>query len=179
MAKLDIVTLPDKILREPSKPVERIDPELLRFMDDMLETMYEAPGIGLAAVQVGVPRRLVTIDVSGRSEEGAEPEKNPLFLITPEIVWSSDERATHEEGCLSIPEFFAEVERPARVKVRYLDRAGSPVEMDADGILAVCLQHEIDHLDGRLFIDLLSRLKRDMVVRRFTKASRQGKDEVL
>ncbi len=178
VSKLDIITLPDRRLRTASAPVERVDDDVRRFLDDMLETMYDAPGIGLAAVQVGVPRRMVTVDVAKREDEDAEP--NPLFLINPEILWSSDEHAVHEEGCLSIPEYYAEVERPASVKVRYLDRDGRLQEIEANGILAVCLQHEIDHLNGTLFIDHLSKLKRDMVIKRFTKQARIGtKADVL
>ena len=178
MAKLDIITLPDRKLRMKSLAVERIDDDLRRFMDSMLEAMYAAPGIGLAAVQVGAPRRMVTVDVAQREDETAEP--NPLFLINPEILWSSDERTIHEEGCLSIPEYYAEVERPASVRVRYLDRDGRLQEIEANSILAVCLQHEIDHLNGTLFIDHLSKLKRDMVVKRFTKQARIGtKADVL
>ena len=172
MSKLDIITLPDRQLRTRSAPVERVDDELRRFLDDMLETMYEAPGIGLAAVQVGVPRRLVTVDVAKREDEDADP--NPLFLINPEILWRSDEQAVHEEGCLSIPEYYAEVERPASVRVKYLDRDGVLQEVEAEGILAVCLQHEIDHLDGTLFIDHLSKLKRDMVIKKFAKQAKIG-----
>jgi peptide deformylase len=172
VSKLEIITLPDKSLRAPSAPVERVDDETRRFMDDMLETMYEAPGIGLAAVQVGVPRRLITVDVAQREDETADPD--PMFLINPEILWTSDERAVHEEGCLSIPEYYAEVERPAAVRVRYLDRDGKLQEIEANSILAVCLQHEIDHLNGTLFIDHLSKLKRDMVIKKFTKQARIG-----
>jgi len=172
VSKLEIITLPDRLLRTVSAPVERVDDEVRRFLDAMLETMYEAPGVGLAAVQVGTPRRLVTIDVAKREDEEAEPQ--PLFLINPEILQSSDERAVHEEGCLSIPEYYAEVERPASVRVRYLDRDGHLQEMDAERILAVCLQHEIDHLNGTLFIDHLSKLKRDMVIKKFTKQARLG-----
>jgi len=153
-----------------SAPVESVDDEVRRFLDNMLETMYEAPGIGLAAVQVGLPRRLVTIDVAKREDENADP--NPLFLINPEILWRSDERSVHEEGCLSIPEYYAEVDRPASVRVRYLDRDGKLQEIEADSILAVCLQHEIDHLDGVLFIDHLSKLKRDMVIKKFAKQAK-------
>jgi len=171
MAKLPIITLPDPKLRLVSAPVERVDDDLRRFLDDMLETMYEAPGIGLAAIQVGVPRRIVTIDVSGR-EDGAE--RQPFFLINPEILTTSDDRSTYEEGCLSIPDFYAEVERPASVRLRYLDRDGKLNEIDADGLLATCIQHEVDHLDGRMFIDYLSRLKRDMVVKKFIKAAKTG-----
>ena len=170
MAKLDIITLPDRKLRLKSAPVERVDDELRAFMDSMLETMYAAPGIGLAAIQVNVPRRIVTIDVAQREDETAKPD--PLFLINPEILWSSDDTAIAEEGCLSIPEYFAEVERPASVRIAYLDRNGKPREMEAEGVLAICLQHEIDHLDGKLFIDRLSKLKRDMVIKKFAKGSR-------
>jgi peptide deformylase len=152
--------------------VERVDDEVRRFLDDMLETMYEAPGIGLAAVQVGLPRRMVTVDVAKREDETADP--NPLFLINPEILWRSDERTVHEEGCLSIPEYYAEVERPASVRVRYLDRDGKLQEIGADSILAICLQHEIDHLDGTLFIDHLSKLKRDMEIKKFAKQAKIG-----
>jgi peptide deformylase len=167
--KLEILTIPDPTLRQKSAPVERVDDEARRFMDDMLATMYDAPGIGLAAIQVGEPRRIVTIDVA-REEE----PKNPLFLVNPEIVWSSaDERSSYEEGCLSIPDYYAEVERPAKVRVRYVDYAGKPQEIEAEGLLATCLQHEIDHLNGVLFIDYLSKLKRDLVVRKFTKAARE------
>ena len=177
MAKLDIITLPDRKLRLKSAPVERVDSDLRRFMDSMLATMYAAPGIGLAAVQVGEPRRVVTIDVARREDETAEPD--PLFLVNPEILWSSDERVTAEEGCLSIPEYFAEVERAAKVRVAYLDRDGKPREIEANGILSVCLQHEIDHLDGKLFIDYLSKLKRDMVIKKFTKQRLGPKPPVL
>ncbi|GIL01253.1 MAG: peptide deformylase [Alphaproteobacteria bacterium] len=184
-----IITIPDPILREVSRPVERIDAELLRLLDDMLETMYDAPGIGLAGIQVGVPLRIVTIDVARRrraeeaagdgeqaaaAAEDAEEERDPLFLINPVILARSDERSVHEEGCLSIPEYYAEVERPAACTVSFLDRDGRQQLIEAQGILATCLQHEVDHLDGRLFIDYLSRLKRDMVIKRFTKAARQN-----
>ena len=180
MSKLEIITLPDRKLRLTSDPVERIDDDLRKFMDDMLETMYDAPGIGLAAIQVGVPRRVVTVDVAQR-EEGEEAKPNPLFLVNPQILWRSDDFAVAEEGCLSIPEYFAEVERPAQVRVAYLDRDGKPQELEADGVLAVCLQHEIDHLDGKLFIDHLSKLKRDMVIKKFAKQARAngGKPNIL
>ena len=172
MAKLDIITLPDGKLRLKSAPVERVDDDVRRFLDSMLETMYAAPGIGLAAVQVGTPRRLVTIDIAQREDETAEPD--PLFLINPRLLWSSDERTTSEEGCLSIPDYFAEVERANSVRVAYLDREGSERQIEANGIMAVVLQHEIDHLDGKLFIDRLSKLKRDMVIKKFTKQQRLG-----
>jgi peptide deformylase len=168
MTKLEILTIPDPMLRKASAPVEAVTDETRRFMDEMLKTMYEAPGIGLAAIQVGEPRRIVTIDVA-REEE----PKSPLFLINPEIVWrSEDERSTYEEGCLSIPDYYAEVERPAKARVRYLDYDGKPREQDVEGLLATCVQHEVDHLNGVLFIDYLSKLKRDLVVKKFTKAAR-------
>jgi peptide deformylase len=175
--KLELVTLPDKLLRKKSAPVERVDDELRKLLDDMLLTMYEAPGIGLAAVQVGVPRRVITIDVVNKEEE--REVQDPIFLINPEILWRSDEIATDEEGCLSIPDFYAEVERPASLRVGYVDREGHKREMSAEGLLARCIQHEVDHLDGRLFIDHLSKLKRDMVVKKFTKAAREGTKPVF
>ena len=168
--KLEIITLPDRKLRLQSAPLERVDDETRRFMDEMLATMYAADGLGLAAVQVGVPRRMITIDVARREDENAP--RAPIFLINPELLWTSDDTAVHGEGCLSIPEYYADVERPARVRVAYLDRNGDKQEIEANGILAVCLQHEIDHLHGKLFIDYLSKLKRDMVVKKFTKQAK-------
>lgn len=167
MAKLEIITLPDPILRQSSTPVERIDDALRRLADDMLDTMYEAPGIGLAAPQVGVSRRLIVLDVSEK-----EGEKNPVVMINPEIVRLADEKRTYEEGCLSIPDVKVEIERPSGLTVRYLDRDGRLQEVTADGLFATAIQHEIDHLDGRLIIDFLSRLKRDIIVRRFKKLAR-------
>lgn len=162
-----LIILPDPLLRQASKPIERIDTETQRLADDMLETMYDAPGIGLAAIQIGVPRRMLVIDVSREGEE-----KTPLVFINPEIVASSDERSVYEEGCLSIPDYYAEVERPARVTVKHLDRDGKEQLTEADGLLATCVQHEIDHLNGVLFIDYISRLKREMVIKKFTKAAK-------
>ena len=181
MAILDIISIPDRILRQKSAPIERIDDDLKRLMDQMLETMYAAPGIGLAAIQVGVPRRLVTIDVVAKesTEEGGETIKEPMFLINPEILWRSDEFGIYEEGCLSIPEYYAEVERPARIRFAYTDREGKLQEREAEGLLATCVQHEVDHLDGKLFIDHISKLKRDMVVKKFAKASKLGIKPVL
>ena len=162
-----IITLPDPLLRRKSAPVERIDAELKTLADDMLETMYAAPGVGLAAVQVGVPRRLVVLDTA----KDEEPRR-PLVLINPEIVALGPELRVHEEGCLSIPDIRLEIERPAAVTVRYLDRDGQPQELAAEGLLATAVQHEIDHLNGRLIIDFLSRLKRDIIVRKFRKGIR-------
>jgi len=167
MAKLEIITLPDPILRKLSTPIERVDDDLRRLADDMLETMYDAPGVGLAAVQVGIPRRLFVLDVA---EEDEKP--TPLVLFNPEIVALGSETRMHEEGCLSIPDFRVEIERPASLTLHYIDRDGNPREMDAEGLLATAIQHEINHLDGKLIIDFLSPLKRDMVVRKFKKQSR-------
>jgi peptide deformylase len=173
MAIREILKLPHPLLKKVSKPVEKITPEILSELDEMLETMYAAPGIGLAGVQIGILKRLVVVDLAARDEA----PKNPLYFINPEIVWFSEELNEHEEGCLSIPEVFDKVKRPARVKLRYLDRQGRSREMDCDGLLATCIQHEIDHLNGVLFIDRLSRLKRDRVVRKFSKAAKREKAE--
>ena len=171
MPLVPIVTLPDeKILREVSKPVPMVDSGVTRLWDNMLETMYHAPGIGLAAIQIGVPLRLIVMDVAKEGEE-----KKPLFLANPEIVWASEALNDYEEGCLSIPEYYEMVTRPAEVKVRYIDRKGEPREIGAAGLMATCLQHEIDHLNGVLFIDHISRLKRDRVIKKFQKAQKLGK----
>jgi peptide deformylase len=167
MANRDIIILPDKQLRLISKPVEKITPEIRALADDMFETMYEAPGIGLAAIQIAVPLRLITMDLSKK-----EGEKDPRVFINPEILSSSEELAVYEEGCLSIPEYYEEVERPAQVRVRFMDIDGKIHEEDADGLYATCIQHEIDHLNGVLFVDYLSKLKRDRVMKKFTKAAK-------
>ncbi len=162
-----LIILPDPILRQASKPIETVNGEVKKLAADMLETMYDAPGIGLAAIQIGVPRRMLVLDVSKEGDD-----KTPLVFINPEIVSSSDERSVYEEGCLSIPDYYAEVERPAKIKVRHLDAEGREQVTEADGLLATCLQHEIDHLNGILFIDHISKLKREMVIRKFTKAAK-------
>src|ERR1700712_547289 len=162
-----LIILPDPLLRQVSKPIERVDAETKRLAQDMLDTMYDAPGIGLAAVQIGIGRRMLVIDVSREDEE-----KTPLVFINPEILSSSDEPSVYEEGCLSIPDYYAEVERPAQVTVKYVDRDGKDQMIDAEGLVATCLQHEIDHLNGILFIDHISRLKREMVIKKFTKAAK-------
>jgi peptide deformylase len=167
MANRDIIILPDKQLRLISKPVEKITSEIRALADDMLETMYEAPGIGLAAIQVAVPLRLITMDLSKK-----EGEKEPRVFINPEILSASEEFSVYEEGCLSIPEYYEEVERPAKVRVRFMDINGKIHEEDADGLYATCIQHEIDHLNGVLFVDYLSKLKRDRVMKKFTKAAK-------
>lgn len=175
MAVRTIITLPDKRLRQRAEPVARVDAEVRALMDDLLETMYAAPGIGLAATQIAVPMRVMVLDVAKREDENASP--NPTVLANPEILWSSEETTAREEGCLSIPEFFEEVERPARVRVGYLDREGKRQELEAEGILARCLQHELDHLNGVLFIDHISRLKRDRVLKKFSKAGKRENEE--
>jgi peptide deformylase len=172
MALREIIILPDKRLRLVSEPVKKITADVRKLVEDMFETMYDAPGVGLAAIQVGAPKRVVTIDIAKKDEP-----KNPQVFINPEIVTASDEKAIHEEGCLSIPEFYDDVERPALVKVKYLDLDGQPHEVEADGLLATCLQHEIDHLNGVLFIDHLSKLKRDRVTKKFLKASKRAAAE--
>lgn len=164
-----LVILPDPVLRKVSKPVEQVDDDLRKLSDDMLETMYDAPGIGLAAIQVGVPLRMLVIDLAREDEP-----KDPHVLINPEIVTQGGEPSIHEEGCLSIPDYYAEVERPGAVTVSYVDRDGKKQEIAAEGLMATCLQHEIDHLNGVLFIDHLSRLKRDIVVRKFRKLAREN-----
>jgi peptide deformylase len=167
MAIREIISLPDPHLRLVSKPVEAITAEVRALAADMFETMYDAPGIGLAAIQVAVPLRLITMDIAKK-----EGETDPRVFINPEILWSSEEMSVYEEGCLSIPEYYEEVERPAKVRVRFMDIDGKIHEEDADGLYATCIQHEIDHLNGVLFVDYLSKLKRDRVLKKFTKAAK-------
>jgi peptide deformylase len=173
MALREIIILPDKQLRLVSKPIEKVTPEIRKLADDMFETMYEAPGIGLAAIQVAQPLRLITMDLAKKTEEG-EATPQPRVFINPEIVSSSEELSVYEEGCLSIPEYYEEVERPAQVRVRFLDLDGKVHEEDAEGLYATCIQHEIDHLNGVLFIDYLSKLKRDRVNKKFSKAAKRA-----
>ena len=172
MAVRPLVILPDRQLRLVSEPVGPITDGVKALAADMLETMYDAPGIGLAAIQIGVPKRLVVIDLGKNPEE-----RSPMVLVDPEITWSSDEKRVHEEGCLSIPEYYEEVERPDRIRVRYRDLDGEVVETEADGILATCIQHEIDHLNGVLFVDYLSRLKRSRVLKKFEKAAKRESED--
>jgi peptide deformylase len=160
MAIREILTVPDPRLKAMSQPVDTVDDDLRALMDDMLETMYDAPGIGLAAIQIGVPKRVIVMDLARKDEE-----PKPQCFVNPEILWASDETAPYEEGCLSVPEVYDEVERPARVKLRYLNYQGETVEEDCEGLYAVCIQHEMDHLNGVLFIDHLSRLKRERAVK--------------
>jgi peptide deformylase len=172
MALRDIIILPDKRLRSVSKPVVAIGDEIRTLVADMFETMYEAPGIGLAAIQVGVPARVIVMDLSKR-----EAEAEPRVFINPEITWSSEEQSLYEEGCLSIPDVHEDVERPARVKIRYLDLEGKPHEEDAEGLFATCIQHEVDHVNGVLFIDHISKLKRERIIKKFTKAAKKAEKE--
>jgi peptide deformylase len=172
MALRDIILLPDKRLRKVSKPVVKIDDEIRALVADMFDTMYDAPGIGLAAIQVGVPLRVVTMDLSKKDDH-----REPAVFINPEIVAFSEEKSVYEEGCLSIPDIHEDVERPARVTIRYLDLDGTPWEAEADGLFATCIQHEVDHLNGVLFIDHISKLKRDRIVKKFTKVAKRTVEE--
>ncbi|PTQ10139.1 peptide deformylase [Sphingomonas oleivorans] len=170
MAILPILEAPDPRLRVVSKPVEAVDDELRTLIDDMFETMYDAPGIGLAAIQVGVPKRVLVIDLQEEDPETGKPVRNPRVFINPELFEPSEEQSVYNEGCLSVPDQFAEVERPARVHARWLDRDGVQHEEALEGLLATCIQHEMDHLEGILFIDHLSRLKREMLLKKLEKA---------
>src|SRR5262249_37984376 len=168
MTVRDILVIPDKRLRLKSEVVQAVDKPLRTLIEDMSETMYAAPGIGLAAIQIGVPKRVVTLDLAKKDDP-----KQPQVFINPEVVWSSDEKAVYEEGCLSIPEYYEEGERPKSVKVKFLDLNLKPQEIEERGLLATCLQHEIDHINGVLFIDHISKLKRDMVMKKFKKAAKK------
>jgi peptide deformylase len=173
MAIRPIIETPDPLLRQISTPVEAVTDEIRTLIDDMFETMYDAPGIGLAAIQVGVPKRVLVIDLQEPEEEEGEPVRKPLVFINPEIVQTSETLQSYNEGCLSVPEMYAEVERPDRIRARWLDRDGTAHDEELDGLLAVCLQHEMDHLEGILFIDHLSRLKRDMILKKLAKARKE------
>ena len=164
MSLRQILTEPNKILRQKSLPVENVDQNIKTLMDDMLETMYAAPGIGLAAIQVGIPKRVIVLDIAHK-----EGKKNPIFLINPEIIQKSTDSCTYEEGCLSVPGQFAEIDRPAKCHLKYLDYNGQRQETKAEGMLATCIQHEIDHLEGILFIDYLSKLKKSMIIKKLSK----------
>ena len=170
MAIRKILQEPDPILRQISQPVETVGIEEQQLMDDMVETMYDAPGIGLAAIQIGVPKNIIVMDISREKEN-----KNPLHFVNPEIVWKADEDIIYEEGCLSVPNQFAEINRPKECHVKYLDYFGQPQLLKAQGLLATCIQHEIDHLEGILFIDYLSKLKKTMIIKKLSK--QKGKSE--
>ena len=168
MALRQILTEPNKILREKSLSVETVDENLQKLMNDMLETMYAAPGIGLAAIQIGIPKRIIVLDIAPK-----DGPKNPMFFINPEIIEKSDNNLTYEEGCLSVPGQFAEIDRPGKCHIKYLDYYGQTKELVAEGMLATCIQHEMDHLEGILFIDYLSKLKKSMIVKKLTKQKEQ------
>ncbi len=174
MTAMPIFEIPDSVLREVAEPVPAVDDSVRALIDDMFETMYAARGIGLAATQVGVTKRVLVIDLQEGEDEEGQPIRNPQAFVNPELTWTSEETSTYNEGCLSIPEQYAEVERPARCRVKWLDRDGASHEDEFDGLMATCMQHEIDHLNGVLFIDHLSRLKRDMIVKKLNKARRAG-----
>ncbi len=170
MAILRILETPDALLRQKSTPVDAVDDAVRTLIADMFETMYDAPGIGLAAIQVGVPKRLLVMDLQEPAEDGGEPVRDPRVFINPEILTSSADEVPYNEGCLSVPDQYAEVNRPDRIRARWLDEHGARHEEELDGLLAVCLQHEMDHLEGVLFIDRLSRLKREMILKKLAKA---------
>ena len=174
MSQRKIVIEPDPILRKKSESLEKVDDKIREFLDDMLETMYAAPGIGLAAVQVGILKRIIVIDISKDKEK-----KNPLFLINPEIISKSKKTSVYEEGCLSLPGHFAEIERPAECQIKFVDYNGKEKELIANGLLATCIQHEVDHLNGVLFIDYLSKLKKDMIVKKLIKHKKELNKVVL
>ena len=174
MAIRPIVEVPDPRLRESSKPVEGVDDELRALVADMFETMYDAPGIGLAAIQIGVPKRVLVIDLQEPEEEGGEPVRDPRVFINPEILTTSDQDVPYTEGCLSVPDQYAEVDRPDRIRARWMELDGKVREEEIEGLLAVCLQHEMDHLEGILFIDHLSRLKRNMILNKLNKLRKEG-----
>ena len=179
MALREILTEPNELLRKKSLTVEKVDKDLQKLMDDMLETMYAAPGIGLAAIQVGVPKRVIVLDIGLRNEsedtnnEKQVVKKNPMYFVNPEIITKSINNSTYEEGCLSVPGQFAEIERPDKCHIKYLNYYGEPKELVAEGMLATCIQHEMDHLEGILFIDYLSKLKKSMIVKKLTKQKEQ------
>ena len=168
MAIGKILTIPDPILREKSEPVKIVDKDIQNLMDDMISTMYHAPGIGLAAIQIGIPKRVVVMDLSKESDK-----KEPMYFVNPEIIWKSDLNSTYEEGCLSIPNQFAKIDRPEKCHFRYLDYNGNQKEIKADGLLSTCIQHEIDHLNGILFIDYLSKLKKDIIIKKVSKDKKE------
>ena len=163
MALRKILTIPDSILRQKSLPVDKVNKEIKALMDDMLDTMYDAPGIGLAAIQIGIPKRIIVMDIS------KDGKKNPMYFVNPRIKNKDKEKTTYEEGCLSVPDYFAEVDRPKYCEVEYLDYNGENKILEADGLLATCIQHEMDHLEGILFIDYLSKLKKTMIVKKLSK----------
>ena len=174
MAIQKILTEPNKVLRQISFKVENVDKDIKKLMDDLLETLYVAPGIGLAAIQIGIPKRVIVIDLS-RDEE----KKNPMYFVNPEIVWKSEDQSIYEEGCLSVPNQFAEIYRPKKCHIKYLDYDGNPKEIKVEGLMATCMQHEIDHLEGILFIDYLSKLKKSMIIKKLSKQKKETIDRIV
>ncbi len=174
MSIRNIVIEPDPILRKKSESLYQVTNDTRKLLDDMLETMYTAPGIGLAAVQIGIPKRVIVIDISKKEEK-----KNPIFIINPEIIFQSKETSIYEEGCLSLPGYFAEIERPAKCKIKYINYNGKKAELEAEGLLSTCIQHEIDHLNGILFIDYLSKLKKDMIIKKLKKQKKELNKAIL
>ena len=190
MTILKILTEPNKILREKSLRVENVNKDIQQLMDDMLETLYAAPGIGLAAIQVGVAKRVIVMYITrSRNDLGRDKDdinknedkksKNPMYFVNPEIVWNSEDKFTYEEGCLSVPNQFAEIDRPKQCHVRHLDYNGDPQELKAEGLLATCIQHEIDHLEGILFIDYLSKLKKEMIIKKLSKQTKESVERIV
>ena len=179
MAIRKILTESNKILREKSLRVENVDKDIQLLMDDMLETLYAAPGIGLAAIQVGVAKRVIVMDINRDRDKDKEQKKNPMYFVNPEIIWKSEEKFTYEEGCLSVPNQFAEIDRPKQCHVKHLDYYGHPQELKADGLLATCIQHEMDHLEGILFIDYLSKLKKEMIIKKLSKQKKQNVERIV
>ena len=172
-----ILTEPNKVLRKKSLGVENVNKDIQQLMDDMLETLYAAPGIGLAAIQVGVAKRVIVMDIN--RDRDKEPKKNPMYFVNPEIIWKSEDKFTYEEGCLSVPNQFAEIDRPKQCHVKYLDYNGQPQELKADGLLSICIQHEIDHLEGILFIDYLSKLKKEMIIKKLSKQTKESVERIV
>ena len=173
-----ILTEPNKILRQKSLRVENVDKDIQKLMDDMLETLYAAPGIGLAAIQIGVTKRVIVMDISRGRDKDKEP-KNPMYFVNPEIIWKSENKFTYEEGCLSVPNQFAEIDRPKQCHVKHLDYNGHPQELKAEGLLATCIQHEIDHLEGILFIDYLSKLKKSIIIKKLSKQKKENFERIV
>ena len=169
-----ILTEPNKILRQKSNNVEKIDRELQQLMDDMLDTMYSASGIGLAAIQIGIPKRVIVLDITRDNKN-----KNPMYFVNPEIIWKGTDKSIYEEGCLSVPDQFAEIERPKSCDVKFLDYSGEPQFLKTEGLLATCIQHEIDHLEGILFIDYLSKLKKSMIIKKLSKHKKENIDRIV
>ena len=169
-----ILIEPDKILRQKSISVEKVDREVQQLMDDMLDSMYAAPGIGLAAIQIGIPKRVIVMDISKDNKN-----KNPMYFVNPEIVWKGTDKSIYEEGCLSVPDQFAEIERPKSCDVKFLDYSGEPQFLKTEGLLATCIQHEIDHLEGILFIDYLSILKKSMIIKKLSKHKKENIDRIV